>query len=215
MNNEELKRRFTGLALITLILFLLSWALPRPGELSPAGDNVQRVTLDLQAPDIHDGPSPPSTPVPPVIEAPRSAAPDFVGEAAVTAEPDIEEPPQPAAVSSVAPKSGRLPATKPVVRDSSKAVAGIPRVSAPPLTSESGTIHWYVQLGAFSDVANARQLLQQYKAQKFPGILSPADTPKGTRYRVRIGPYAKREQAVEAQKRMVKAGATGTALIGE
>lgn len=214
--NEQLKRRFTGLALIVLILFLLSWVLPKPGELPPAGDNVQRVTLDLQTSDVRsEASSPPSTPVPPVIEAPQSADPARIEKTAAAAEPDIEEPPPPATATVPKPATPPLETAKPVVRNPPKAAAALPHVSSPNPAAKPAVTHWYVQLGAFSDVANARQLLEQYKAQKFPGILSPADTPKGARYRVRIGPYAKREQAADTQKRMIKAGAKGTALVEE
>lgn len=212
--NEQLKRRFTGLALIILVLFLLSWVLPKPGEPPPTGDNVQRVTLDLQVSEAQsDVLSPVSTPVPSAIEAPRLVDPIQAEKAAVSVEPDIEESPLPELTSSVSPKPALVAPTiaKPITKNPPK--TGV--VTAPKSISKSSQTHWYVQLGAFSDVTNARQLLQRYKAQKFPGILSPADTPKGARYRVRIGPYAKRETAMEAQNRMVKAGATGTTLVEE
>lgn len=212
--NEPLKRRMIGLLLIILLLLILSLILPQPGELPPADQSVQRVTLDLQASTVQlDAALPITTPVPPVIQAaPPMAA---VVQPAADAEPDIEVPPLSEVASPVAAKVIAPPVVtlKTEQQSPPKSLVAVPIKSAPVLRPGASALKWYVQLGAFSDVDNARQLLQKFKVQKYSGILSPADTAKGTRYRVRIGPYATREQAADAQKRMIKTGVTGTTLV--
>lgn len=215
--NEQLKRRFTGLALIIFVLFLISWVLPKPGEMLPDGENVQRVTLDLKASEtIADAPSLTATLAPAPVEVLSHVESAVTEKVVNTPEPDIEEVPSSELISKVS--SGSVvtasPTAKPPVKKPLNAIT-TPQVSAPKAAPKSAEPHWYVQLGAFSEVGNARQLLERFKAQKYSGFLSPADTSKGTRYRVRIGPYAKREQAMGAQKRMIQAGTTGTTLVEE
>ena len=59
-----------------------------------------------------------------------------------------------------------------------------------------------VQLGAFSNSSNAKQLLQQLKAQKFPAYTEPLKTPQGEKTRVRVGPYPSAEVAEKARARL-------------
>lgn len=212
--NELLKRRLAGLMLIILLTFVVSLLLPQPGELPLTDRNIQRVTLELKASSVQPSQfAPVATPLPPVIEASPPAKPQPAQISMVDTEPDLEVPPashddRASVVSQTAPVS-KLPspsASKPAVSVKKNAVTAAPK-------SASSASKWYVQLGAFSEVQNARQLLLKFRAQKYPGILSPAETPKGVRYRVWIGPFASRDQAFEAQKRMIKAGAAGTKLV--
>jgi DedD protein len=59
-----------------------------------------------------------------------------------------------------------------------------------------------IQLGAYSNASNARQLLKQLKARKFPAYSEPVKTPKGERTRVRVGPYPNVEVAEKARERL-------------
>lgn len=212
--NETLKRRLIGLLLIILALFILSLILPKPGEMLSADENVQRITLDIQASAVQSVALPPiSSSLPPVIEAAQSEPPQ-IQKTGVDTVPDIEEPPLPIAVSTAEDKPASLaPVPKVRLQPPSKPAVAARKDDSTPSKPASAEKRWYVQLGAFSDIDNARQLLQKFKAQKYSGIVSPADTPKGTRYRVRIGPYVTRERAADAQKRMIKIGVAGTTLI--
>ena len=59
-----------------------------------------------------------------------------------------------------------------------------------------------IQLGAYSNASNARQLLKQLKASKFPAYSEPVKTPKGERTRVRVGPYPNVRMAENARERL-------------
>lgn len=214
--NETLKRRLIGLLLIILMLFIFSLILPKPGEAPPESEAVQRVTLDLQASEVQPDAAPPVlSPLPPVIAAAQPVAPQSPDKPVADTEPDIEEPAIPETASHAATRPATQLSEKPKAQSShvpSKlAIAKPPQAAVKPNTK----LHWFVQLGAFYDVDKARELLNKYKAQKYSGILSPLDRPKGPLYRVRLGPYAMKEQAAETQKRMIKAGLSAAALIEE
>jgi DedD protein len=56
---------------------------------------------------------------------------------------------------------------------------------------------WVVQLGSFSDELNARGLAKSVSDSGFKVEVSPLFAKKGTVWRVRVGPYSTREQAVK------------------
>nr|WP_284047479.1 SPOR domain-containing protein [Guyparkeria hydrothermalis] len=59
-----------------------------------------------------------------------------------------------------------------------------------------------VQLGSFSDERNARALAESVKSSGFDVFVTPLFSEQGTVWRVRVGPYATREQASEATERL-------------
>lgn len=62
-------------------------------------------------------------------------------------------------------------------------------------TTQNG--EWVVQLGSFSDELNARALAKSVEEAGFHVNLSPLFAKKGTVWRVRVGPYATRDQALQ------------------
>ncbi|MDP2752130.1 MAG: SPOR domain-containing protein [Rhodocyclaceae bacterium] len=123
------------------------------------------------------------TPLPPVEVADISPAQTAVpaAQAAVSAAP--EEKPVPVAVTKPAPVVAKpLPAVKP----------------APPPSEPE----WSVQLGAYKDAANVKQLLFKIKELGLPAYTEPFDSPLGARTRVRAGPFASQEVAQQAQTRL-------------
>lgn len=216
--NETLKRRLVGLAVLLGGLLLLSLVLPGPGPLPASGDDMKRVTLDLRASTSVSELSPVVTPTSSTMATPEPASaaePDPITDT----EPDLEVPTrtEPTGVTTAEPHAivGKpkttvhaAPAT-PVKPP--KASASIP--SHPSKPTSPAVAPWYVQLGAFSDITKARQLLQIYKGKTFPGLVSPVQTTKGVLYRVWIGPYHSHDLAASAQKRLDKVGVHGTKLI--
>ncbi len=75
----------------------------------------------------------------------------------------------------------------------------------PAAASAAGSVAeegFVIQLGAYSNASNARQLLKQLKASKFPAYSEPVKTPKGEKTRVRVGPYPNVEVAQKARERL-------------
>jgi DedD protein len=106
---------------------------------------------------------------------------------------------------------------KPAVQASAKppppAAQKSPEVAAKPSVIAPPKGRWYVQAGAFTDVGNAHQVLDKLTAGGLKGIISPLDSSKGTRYRVRVGPFAQREQAKAAQERVTQLGYANGSLV--
>jgi rare lipoprotein A len=74
------------------------------------------------------------------------------------------------------------------------------------LTPAAYTAAYTVQVGAFSDRTNASRL-QHSLAQRFDGVyLATLDAPRGTYYRIRIGKFGKRDEAVAFARGLVPMG---------
>jgi len=78
--------------------------------------------------------------------------------------------------------------------------------SVSPATKKEG---FAVQLGAFSDADNVKQLRTKLAATKLPIYTEELKTASGTSTRVRAGPYKTREQADKALLQVKKAGVDG------
>jgi DedD protein len=59
-----------------------------------------------------------------------------------------------------------------------------------------------VQLGAFSNADNARQLASKVRDNRFKAYTEVLKTPNGERTRVRVGPYPTRDAAEKARDRL-------------
>jgi len=142
---------------------------------------------------------PPAAELPPVAEtAPvLSAAPTLpIAEpAAPPAAPPAEKPTEPALVVPPETKSPVKP--NPIAKTESN----------PPLPDQE-TSAFVVQLGAFSDAAKTTALKSQVDTL---GLSSYTDK-SGALTRLRVGPFASREAAVEAAARLDEAGLAGQVM---
>jgi DedD protein len=86
------------------------------------------------------------------------------------------------------------------------------RESAPASTPTPARGDWFVQVGSFSQAANAQRYAQQLRSQGHAAIVLP---PAGTKAlsRVRVGPVRTREAAGELLARLQAAGHKG-AVVG-
>jgi DedD protein len=122
---------------------------------------------------------------------------------------------------SLKKKPAAVAPAKPAEKVPPKVVAKTPEVPtkaapapvAKPAATANAKAHWLVQVGAFNDIAKARQVLDKLSLKGLKGIISPLDSAKGTLYRVRIGPLASRDQAKQAQDQAAKLGFAGSSII--
>ena len=77
----------------------------------------------------------------------------------------------------------------------------------PPTRSSTGV--WAVQLGSFSNEANAERLAAELREQGFAAFLSKLATGSGELHRVRVGPQRDREAAETMLARLERAGQNG------
>ena len=154
---------------------------------------AQVVTLDAQGP----------SPVPTSASAPAtaSAAQPTTATAPVTTQVLPPEPAKPAVAKPVTPTPAAAAVTKPVAT-APKPVA--PTAAAPAPKPAASNVGFAVQLGAFSQAADANALRDKLRAAGFSAFVQQVKTDKGTLSRVRVGPVASRADA-EALKSQVAA----------
>jgi DedD protein len=103
--------------------------------------------------------------------------------------PRVSEPPAPP------PASAPAPGTETRTQTQTQTVRPAPGATA----AREGYV---VQLGAFSNPANARQLLEKLRENRFSAYTEVVSTPNGERTRVRVGPYPSRDTAEQARERL-------------
>jgi DedD protein len=101
------------------------------------------------------------------------------------------------------PVADKSPATGPV-KSQPKAAGNTKLVQA-----ISPTGMWAVQLGSFSNQANADRLAADLRKQGFAAFLSQLQTESGSLHRVRIGPQKNREGAEATAAKLNSAGHKG------
>ena len=149
--------------------------------------NAQVVTLDAAAAPASVPPAPAATPSAsePVATAPAPA----VSTQALPPEPAKPAPKPPTPVAA-APKPAE---TKPVEPKPAPTVAATKPVEAPKPAASS--VGFAVQLGAFSNAADANALRDRVRGAGFSAFVEQVRTDKGTLSRVRVGPVANRADA--------------------
>ena len=168
---------------------------PRPAAASPAPAAASGVLAEAPQEAIEPAPV---TPKAPPAAPPAQAAPDT----------------RPAAPAVKPPASAATP--KPATTDAQRARAllddkpGAPTLSAtaaaPPAAAASKDGRYVVQVGAYTDSAALRETRQKVEKLGLKTYTQVIETDAGKRTRVRIGPFATREEADRAGARLKAAG---------
>ena len=145
-----------------------------------------------------------------------------------TAEPaeSVTPPPSEASTkaSEVVATKPALPGVKPIVPALVAPVASKPETApaqtAPAIKTDvahaeaaldgKDSAPWIVQLGAYQNPANVKQLHGKLKAMGIVSYTEKFDSPQGQRTRVRAGPFKSQEDADRARLRIKKIGVDGT-----
>lgn len=195
------RRRLVGAIALALVAVVVLPMLLSP-EPKPLGPDV-----DIRIPDQ----TTPFTPPEPSVEAAESVSNDR--------EESLARPEAP----PVLPAPTITPPARPPIAAAPKAEAATPSASAEPKSTAGAKLEptkktdaqafaargYFLQLGAFSNEANARQLAEQARAAGFEVFIQTG----GGQFRVRMGPYTERRQALEVQARLREAG-FGPLLLG-
>jgi len=126
--------------------------------------------------------------------------------------PNSSSQPATAAPAAVTPSNPAVPPAKtetaPPIRPAPAPVA-VPKAETPkpesrpaPVQQAAADQDYVVQLGAFSNAANARALQRKLQENKFKAYTEVIESPGGEKTRVRVGPYDSREAAEKARQRM-------------
>jgi len=118
-------------------------------------------------------------------------------------------PVQRPATEAVKIAASKLPATDPQAAKSqaTKSTATKTQAAQPP--SRSATGMWAVQMGSFSNKANAERLAVNLRKDGFAAFLSQLKTSSGQLHRVRIGPQKDRNSAESVSAQLNRAGHKG------
>jgi len=193
--DQGLKERLVGAAvLVAIAVWLIPWVLDGP----EAG--VETAASSLQLPAAEE-PMPMRTqtlrlgdsPEPSVEVAAIPPATATTPAAGATAEPEgaAAEDPAPDEESTVVAAAGGAERGAPVATPPTPT----PPPTTPPKPAAAATGDWVVQLGSFSEEANARRIAQQAGTYGYKAEVSSSRRDGRTLYRVRVGPQATRAAA--------------------
>ena len=143
------------------------------------------------------------------LDAVPAAAPASVPQAATAAAPVTTQ-----ALPPESPKAATVQAPKPAVAAAKPPAAAstAPTVAKPVETPKpaASNVGFAVQLGAFSQAADANALRDKLRAGGFSAFVEQVSTDKGTLNRVRVGPVASRADADKLKSQVAaKVGISG------
>jgi DedD protein len=163
-------------------------ALPAP---RPAATAAPAASAPLVAPaPVAAVPSPAPAPAPKPVEPAPVAKPAVA--AAPASKPVVEDKP------------------KPVVQDKPKPVAEAPKAAAVPPPAAAG--RFVVQIGAFAEASAVRDVRSKAQKAGVSTFTQVVETSDGKRTRVRVGPFASREEAEKAAAQVKAAGLPGSVM---
>jgi DedD protein len=189
---SRIKERLTGaLILVAALVILVPEIFSGRRAAEPATDPVA-IAANEQPPLRSYTSELDAAAPPPVAAAVTEQAPDAAPAEQAAAEPervaqDVVDPPP--------------------VRETAPTPASSPPPAAPPARGD-----WFVQVGSFSQAANAQRYAQQLRNQGHAVIVLPPAGAKALS-RVRVGPVRTREAAGELLARLQAAGHKG-AVVG-
>ncbi len=113
---------------------------------------------------------------------------------------------EPLKAASTLPGATSRPPEKPTEKPPVKSTAKPVKVTAPPKSPEARFPPglWGIQLGSFSDKANAATLSDKLQAARYPSFLADAKAKSGALYKVIVGPYNSREAAEKIRDEISK-----------
>ena len=200
ISDEELqlkkraRRRLVGaVALVLLIVVFLPMILD--SEPKPLNQDIA-----ITIPPIPKPESNPQNPAPVVSATPAPPSPPRVAGMPVAAPaPAVQSDPAPSV--EVKPDLPRTELVKPEARPVPKPVRK-QEIKSVPASRAAGEESFVVQLGAFSNAANAKALQKKLQDNKFKAYTELVKNSGGDRLRVRVGPYPTRDAAEKARDRL-------------
>jgi DedD protein len=225
--NEQLKKRLIGAVVLTaLAVIFIPMLLDRGSEsqIPTFGSNVppkpetefKTIDVPLQEPPpaAEEAPLPVTSmeeereivPPNPNVVVTRAKIPAFEEEpAASRREESGSSPAKPKQSTKPTPPVTSGPEKKPV----KPATTAKPAATTAKKTELPG---WAVQLGFFEEPANALSLRDRLRKKGFTAFVVKQKSGKNVKYRVRVGPELKRENADLLKAKLAKAGFDGVVM---
>jgi DedD protein len=193
------RRRLIGAAALLLLVIIVVPMVLDP-EPKPVPDNIP---IDIPSEKTKFSPRLTLPPVPAPENVPLAPPPD----AAPATPPSATPPAVDAAPAPEAAKKEQVrpaPVAKGEEQRARAALEGKADADALPAPAKGGK--FAVQAAATSSEAAARDLSERLKKAGLPPYTESVETAEGTRYRVRIGPYATRDDAERVRTRLKSLG---------
>mgnify|MGYP006187468467 CR=1 FL=1 len=226
--DSALKQRLIGAAvLVALAMIFLPMLLKGPDTTEPDAARVplempaapdqafetREVPLTLPAPEAPDGGVLGMEPRPGPSEDPNAVATvDQTGLPA--ARTDVEPEPEDAPVAAVDAATGLPePAPAPVVTAPPTPAAPAPAPAEPALPATAAGGRYVVNVGSFSNLANARVLADKLRSRGLPISSESVDVSGKPAMRLRVGPYGDRTAAEAARLRVESVTGNSAAVV--
>jgi DedD protein len=116
-------------------------------------------------------------------------------------EPKSENKPEPKAEPKIESKNDSKVEAKPDAKEAAKAKALLDGKEAP---KAGDAVRSVVQVGAFADLAKAKEARAKLESAGFKTYTQEIDTKDGKRIRVRVGPFATKEEADKTAEKIRK-----------
>lgn len=197
------RRRLVGAIALALLAVVVLPMLFNP-EPKPLGPEVD-IRIPDQSTPFEPGPPAAQTPLPeaevqaqgqgPVEAPPLNSAPALSPAPAVA--PPVSPPGQAPAKAGAEPRATTSKPVAPLGTGAGAQSAATDK-SPPPASDAFAARGYFLQLGAFTSQANARQLADKARAAGFNVVVQEV----GGQVRVRMGPYAERNEALKMQARL-------------
>lgn len=204
---KRARQRLIGASILVLIAVvgfpLIFDSQPRPVPVDIAIEIPSRSTVKPGSPIVSPAPVAPALPAVGTASEP-SAATEAVKSSPQTAVP------APASLQEreeIVPKASKAAASSPPASAAAVATPAAPAARAEASRAQnqqegqsepaaaSGALRVVVQVGAFADPAKAREARQKLEKAGLKTYTQVVDTKEGQRTRVRVGPFATREEA--------------------
>lgn len=188
-------------------------AKPRIVESVPDAEPVAASPVTVATAPADKAPAP-DKPLPKPEPKPALPKPVTVQKSVTpTQTPVVAAPPKPEAAKPAVAVTPPKPVSAPVVAQKPAVPPATPAKPSKPSKPAVPVSRFFAQVGSFTEIDGARRTQEQLKSQNFKSLISPADTPAGTRYRVRVGPYPSREAAIAARDSLVGKGYASPTVI--
>ena len=194
---KRARRRLVGaIVLVLLVVVFVPMFLDRSPRTPKQDIDIKIPPAPAQSDPAPIAAAPPPGSPQPSSTAPAQSTPAAPAESTSTA----AAPPAPAAEAPAAAPTAPVP--------SSQAKEPAPPKPPPQTAARAADTKpdngegFVIQIGAFSDPKNAKQLLQKLKTEKVPAYSEAVKSGQGERTRVRAGPYASVEAAEKGRERL-------------
>lgn len=186
LSGKQLVFLFMTSVVIAVGVFLLGVSVGR-GVRANTGGGIESVTESVSAEPAPELP-------PPTELTPADTGYHDTLQGAATPQPEAEPPAEPPAAAVQVGQAAGTAGTPP-------AAAAAPPVPAPrPAPTAAVADGWFLQVGAFRSRENADRQVQQLVAKGYAA--SVASGAAGGLYRVRVGPFATRDEAQRTAARL-------------